>query len=113
MVDVFKGMRADRPYPATGLTSARWVNEVPVEWVDVDQLWLTQRHLSIEALLSPWTPTYCRDPLPHVVQHGEDLYLEDGHHRVIRAALGGDQKILARVFKILFTPHHSCDMINR
>lgn len=96
---VFRGIRADRPYPATGMTSIRWVSEVPVERVDVTRLWLTQQHLSVEALLSPWTPTHCHDPLPHVVTYADDWYLEDGHHRVIRDVMLGNLEILARVFR--------------
>lgn len=98
---MFRGIRADRPYPPTGLTSARWVEEVPVERVSISRLWLTQSQLSLEALLSPWTPTHCQDPLPHIVVHNDDWYLEDGHHRVIRGALNGGyaNEILARVFR--------------
>lgn len=76
------------------------MDEVAVTWVDVTRLWLTQRHLSVEALFSPWTLSYSGDDFPHVVKHGADLYLEDGHHRVVRAALRGDEKILARVFEV-------------
>lgn len=96
---VFMGIRADRPYPATRLTSARWVKEVPVERVDASRLWLTKRHLSMEALLSSWIPTHYNDPIPHVVVYDDHWYLEDGHHRVVREVLVGNIHVLARVFK--------------
>ena len=105
-MEVFRGIRADRPYPATGLTSRRWMDEVAITRVDVSWLWLTQRHLSVEALFSPWALSYSGDDFPHVVHHLvpdlgiDDLYLEDGHHRVIRAVLRGDKEILARLFTV-------------
>lgn len=76
------------------------MDEVALARVEVTRLWLTQRHLSVESLFSPWTLSYSGDDFPHVVQHGEDLYLEDGHHRAVRAALRGDKEILVRLFTV-------------
>jgi hypothetical protein len=40
------------------------------------------------------------DPHPHVINWAGHLYLEDGHHRVLRAALNGEATITARVLTI-------------
>ena len=44
------------------------------------------------------------DPVPHVIDFDGRLYLEDGHHRVVRAALAGRSTIEARVLPINVSP---------
>lgn len=70
---------------------------VPVELVAISDLWATQLHLSIEALLNPWDPEFSSDPYPHVVAHSGRLMLEDGHHRALRAALQGKTHLRVRM----------------
>lgn len=86
-----------RPYPPTGIDSATW-RTLPVERVPVASLTTTQRHLDLEALLydvrMPWS-----NDLPNVVEHDGRRYLEDGHHRVARAILGGASTVDVRVFR--------------
>jgi hypothetical protein len=40
------------------------------------------------------------DRYPHVINWAGHLYLEDGHHRALRAALNGEATITARVLTI-------------
>jgi hypothetical protein len=94
----FRGIRADRPYPPTGLTTDRWKTEVAGEWVPLHQLWLTQEQVDIRALLGH--TDRISDSYPHVVAHDDALYLEDGHHRVLRAWLHDDAtRLLMRVYR--------------
>jgi len=82
----FAGVISTRPYPPTGLTTARWAAEVaPVEVAFAD-LWLTQERVVIPAL---WGQTdRASDAYPHVVRWQGTNYVEDGHNRIVRAALG-------------------------
>lgn len=82
----FKGIVEERPYPATGLTSALWRREVRPVYVDFADLWLTQKGVRIKPLFG--ITDRASDAFPHVVLWSGEYYLEDGHHRVTRAALG-------------------------
>lgn len=100
----FKGISAGRPYPPTGLTTARWIAEVPVEVVPLARLYLTQPGVDIAALFG--LSEHISDRYPHVVAWDGELYLEDGHTRVVRVAmvyvntdLGAHAQIHARVFR--------------
>lgn len=86
-----------RTYPPTGLTTARW-QALPAEQVRISDLVTTQGHLRIEALITG-SLRPGSDPLPNVVLHDGCLYLEDGHHRVVRALLAGHDYITARVYR--------------
>lgn len=77
-----------RPYPATGLTSARW-RAVPVVTLRLADVVTTQRHVAIDALLDDEHRSYVGDPVPHVVHWRGRHYLEDGHTRVTRLAARG------------------------
>ncbi len=81
----FAGLISERPYPPTGLTTARWAAEVPVRVVQFRDLWLTQAGVNIPALFGLTDRT--SDVYPHVVQWQQMKLLEDGHHRVVRVAL--------------------------
>jgi hypothetical protein len=80
----FAGIVATRPYPPTGL--ATWAG-VPVETVDLAALVLTQRHLGSIAALFGAERRPGGDAYPQVVRWAGVDYLEDGHHKVCRAAL--------------------------
>ncbi len=52
----------------------------------LDQLITTKRELALDRLLAE-DSTFYGDLFPHVVQWDGGLYLEDGVHRALRAAL--------------------------
>lgn len=89
------------PWGSTGMTSAKWL-DVPVETVAIADLIATQDgvyfHALVEATDSPdgGIASFCGDPLPHVIDWRGGLYLEDGHHRVVRARLAGQSTVQAR-----------------
>jgi hypothetical protein len=83
----FAGVMSVRPYPPTGLTTARWRAEVPTALVDFAGLWLTQDGVDILALFGHSTRRHLSDTYPHVVAWQGMYLLEDGHCRVVRAAL--------------------------
>lgn len=83
----FKDIVTERPYPPTGLNSARWVTEVPVLWVFFRQLILTQSGVRIAPLFGLSDPDRVHDAYPHVVAWDGQFYLENGHHRVVRRAI--------------------------
>lgn len=100
----FAGIVTERPYPPTGLTSARWLNEVRIEPVEFAELYLTQNGVRISPLFGV-EPHESSDLFPHVVQWNGKRYLENGHHRVTRAALVYNfVAMLMRVFPIGETP---------
>lgn len=81
----FAGIINPRPYPPTGLTTARWAAEVPTELVAFTDLWLTQPHVDVLALFGH--TSRISDGYPHVVEWQGIRLVEDGHCRVVRAAL--------------------------
>lgn len=96
----FLGIAVKRPYPPTGLTTARWQAEVGVRQVPFDTLYLTQNHLRIHAMLGDSDKTL-GDSYPHVVQFNNELFLEDGHHRVLRTVLSTDAQAMdMRVYDV-------------
>jgi Arc/MetJ family transcription regulator len=69
---------------------------VPPRQVRLDQLITTKRTLDLEALLAD-DSTFFGDLFAHVVEWKGDLYLEDGLHRALRAALQQRTVLHARV----------------
>jgi Arc/MetJ family transcription regulator len=64
--------------------------------VRLDTLITTKKELALDALLAE-DSTFYGDLFPHAVQWQGDLYLEDGLHRALRAALQQRQVLHARV----------------
>jgi len=64
--------------------------------VRLDQLVTTKRELALDRLLAD-DSTFYGDLFPHVVEWEGKLYLEDGVHRALRAALQQRTSIHARV----------------
>lgn len=88
------------PWGETGMTSAKWL-DVPTELVTIRDLVATQPGILLHALSEDYeAPPIGGDPLPHVVAWRGRSYLEDGHHRVVRAALRGASEVEARVLEI-------------
>ena len=65
----------------------------------LDDLVTTKRVLDLDALLSE-DSTFYGDLFAHVVEWRGDLYLEDGLHRALRAALHQRPVLHARVLVI-------------
>lgn len=92
---IFKGVLGERPYPEHGLGLKDWA-EIPPRKVRLDQLTTTKRELALDRLLAD-DSTFYGDLFPHVVEWEGALYLEDGLHRALRAALQQRTQIHARV----------------
>nr|WP_205863185.1 type II toxin-antitoxin system VapB family antitoxin [Planosporangium thailandense] len=71
-------------------------SEIPPRPVRLDQLITTKRELALDRLLAE-DSTFYGDLFPHVVQWEDGLYLEDGLHRALRAALQQRTSIHVRV----------------
>jgi Arc/MetJ family transcription regulator len=67
--------------------------------VRLDQLVTTKRELDLDTLLAD-DSTFYGDLFAHVVQWRGTLYLEDGLHRALRAALQQRHVLHARVMAI-------------
>jgi Arc/MetJ family transcription regulator len=82
---VFKGVLDGRPYPAPELTSREWA-QIPPRQVRIDDLITTKTQLKLDVLLAE-DSTFYGDVFGHVVQWHGELYLDDGLHRAVQAAL--------------------------
>ena len=95
---IFKRVGDGRPYPDHGLDSRRWA-EVPPRQVRLADLVTTKRALDLDTLLAD-DSTIFGDLFCHVVRWNGELYLEDGLHRAVRAALQQRQTVHARVYDL-------------
>lgn len=98
---MFKGIISrDRgePWGPTGMTTKKWLN-IPTQTLPIADLIATQPGVLLHALTDNTTPIG-GDTLPHVIHWAGHYYLEDGHHRVVRARLNGQHTITARVLKV-------------
>jgi Arc/MetJ family transcription regulator len=93
---IFKAIGDARPYPDHGRVTPRHWSEVSPRMVRLDELVTTKRNLDLGALLSE-DSTFYGDLFAHVVQWEGTLYLEDGLHRALRAALHQRPALHARV----------------
>lgn len=92
---IFKRVGDGRPYPDHALSARDWAS-LPPRQVRLDELVTTKDTLQLAALLDD-DSTFFGDLFAHVVQWRGDLYLEDGLHRALRAALHQRQILHARV----------------
>lgn len=95
---IFKRVGEGRPYPPHGLSQRGWA-ELPPRQVRLDQLITTKDTLQLAALLDE-DSTFYGDLFAHVVAWRGDLYLEDGLHRALRAALQQRTVLHARVLAL-------------
>lgn len=98
---LFHRVGDNRPYPEHGLSSRDWAAIRPTR-VRLSTLTTTKRNLDLEILMAD-DSTFYGDLFAHVVQYQGELYLEDGLHRALRAALsssGGDALLHARIHVI-------------
>jgi len=95
---IFKRVGDGRPYPQHQLSSRDWA-ALPPRQVRLDDLVTTKDTLQLAALLDE-DSTFYGDLFAHVVEWNGDLYLEDGLHRALRAALQQRQVLHARVHPV-------------
>ena len=72
---------------------------IPPRQVRMDTLVTTKKELALDALLAE-DSTFYGDLFPHAVQWHGELYLEDGLHRALRAALQQRNVIHVRVLDL-------------
>jgi Arc/MetJ family transcription regulator len=96
---IFKAVGEGRPYPDHGLVSTKQWAQVPPRQVRLDELVTTKRTLNLDSLLSD-DSTFYGDLFAHVVSYRGVLYLEDGLHRAVRAALQQRPVLHARVLVV-------------
>jgi Arc/MetJ family transcription regulator len=95
---IFKRVAEGRPYPDHGLSQSDW-SRIPPRTVHLDRLVTTKRSLSLDVVLAD-DSTFYGDLFPHVVDWGGELYLEEGLHRALRAALQQRTTVHARVLRL-------------
>ncbi|MGZ4609639.1 MAG: type II toxin-antitoxin system VapB family antitoxin [Actinomycetes bacterium] len=95
---IFKAVGDSKPYPDHGYTQRQWGEVAPTQ-VRLDQLITTKRELDLDHLLAE-DSTYFGDLFAHVVEWKGELYLEDGLHRALRAALQQRHVLHARILQL-------------
>ncbi len=95
---IFQAVGDHRPYPDHQYTQRQWGDVAPSQ-VRLDQLVTTKRMLDLDALLAE-DSTFYGDLFAHVVEWRGTLYLEDGLHRALRAALQQRHVLHARVLSL-------------
>lgn len=95
---IFKSVGDGRPYPEHGLSPRDWSAIAP-QVVRLDELITTKDQLDLSALLDE-DSTFYGDLFAHVVRYEGQLYLEDGLHRALRAALQQRATLHARVLDL-------------
>ncbi|HWV27549.1 MAG TPA: type II toxin-antitoxin system VapB family antitoxin [Aeromicrobium sp.] len=95
---IFRRVADGRPYPDHGLSQGDWARISPSQ-VRLDDLTTTKTQLSLEHLLDD-DSTFFGDLFAHVASWNGELFLEDGLHRALRAALQQRNVLHARVHSI-------------
>lgn len=81
------------------MTSAKWLN-VPVVQLPISILVATQPGVLLHALADDAPTPVGGDQYPHVILWNGTYYLEDGHHRTVRARLAGHRHIMVRLLTL-------------
>lgn len=95
---IFKRVSEGRPYPDHGYTQRQWAS-IPPTQVRLSDLVTTKSTLDLAQLLDEES-TFYGDLFAHVVRWRGELYLEDGLHRAVRAALQQRATLHARVLDL-------------
>ncbi len=96
---IFKAVGDSRPYPDHGRVTPKDWSDVPPRLVRLDDLITTKRSIDLGTLLSS-DSTFYGDLFAHVVDYEGELYLEEGLHRALRAALHQRATLHARVLVV-------------
>ncbi len=96
---IFKAVGSGKPYPDHGMTRTKDWSGLAPQMVRLDQLITIKRELDLGTLLSE-DSTFYGDLFAHVIAWQGELYLEDGLHRALRAALQQVPYIHARVLEL-------------
>jgi Arc/MetJ family transcription regulator len=91
-------VRDGRPYPDHKLSARDWARVAP-RAVRLDELVTTKKQLALDHLLDE-DSTFYGDLFPHAVQWRGDIYLEDGLHRALRAALQQRNTLHVRILDL-------------
>ena len=95
---IFKNIQQGHPYPDHGLSAKDWA-QIPPHQVQLAELITTATVVELDRLLSE-DSTSLGDLFPHAVQWGGELFLEDGLHRALRAALQQRTALHVRVLDL-------------
>jgi Arc/MetJ family transcription regulator len=95
---IFKAVHQGRPYPDHGLSPRDWA-KIPPRTIRLDELTTTKRQLELDHLLDE-DSTFYGDLFPHAVAWHSEVYLEDGLHRALRAALHGRTTLYVRILDL-------------
>lgn len=93
---IFKGVLDGKPYPDHGLSYRQWA-QIPPRQIRLDELVTTTTVLALDRLLSE-DSTFYGDLFPHAVRWRGVIYLDDGVHQAVRAALRNRTVLHARVY---------------
>ena len=95
---IFKMVCDERPYPEPQLTQEQWGEFAPRQ-IRLDELSTIKSTLDLNTLLAT-DSTFFGDLFAHVIRYKGELYLENGLHRAVRAALQGRTSLHARIYEI-------------
>lgn len=95
---IFKRVGDTKPYPEHGYVQKQWAAIAPRQ-VRLSDLVTTKRTLDLDTLLEE-DSTFYGDLFAHVVSWQGEMYLEDGLHRALRAALQQRHSVHARVLEL-------------
>jgi Arc/MetJ family transcription regulator len=95
---IFKQVGEGRPYPDHARSAREWA-AIPPRPVRLDQLITTKNVLDLHTVLAK-DSTFYGDLFPHVIRWKGELYLEDGLHRALRAALHQRSVLHVRVLDL-------------
>lgn len=95
---VFRGVLTEAPYPPVPLAARDWPR-IPPRQVRLADLITVRAELRLDVLLAD-DSTFFSDMFCHVVQWQGELYLEDGLHRAVQAALHQRQTLHVRVLHL-------------
>lgn len=95
---VFRGVLSERPYDPPPMSLRDWAT-IPPRQVRLADLITVKAELRLDVLLAE-DSTFFGDLFGHVVQWQGDLYLDDGLHRAVQAALHHQSTMHVRVARL-------------